>query len=95
LGPDDAGSLLGQMLKMDTLAACGGACKAFAALACQEHEHGNVGDLDPQQPGWFKESSTANPSGLKATKVLEKMGRVCEFVFHMHLATGLDYVLAD
>ena len=66
MGPDDAGSLLGQMLKMDSSAAC----KAFVTLAL---DTGNK--ADPQKPGWFKGSTPFNPNGWRATKVLEKMGR--------------------
>ena len=84
MNPDDAAILLEQIVAMDTSVAC----KAFVTLATDEHSTFlDSEDNDPQKPGWCKGyCGRSKPIGWKASQVLEKMSKSCEFVFPVLLA---------
>ena len=73
MSTDDAAILLEQIVAVDTSVAC----KTFVTLAADEH--GTVG-INPQKPGWCKGyCGRSKPNGWKASQVLEKMSKSCEF----------------
>jgi hypothetical protein len=82
MSPDDAAILLEQIVTMDCQMDTSVACKAFVTLATDEHSTFlDSEDNDPQKPGWCKGyCGRSKPIGWKASQVLEKMSKSCEFV---------------